>query len=514
MSEDRNTKALLTAFRGRPMPSEGFLAGYSALIDRHDLAVPLPHEVAAVSPRHLRHKADGWVLHPISVMPADNDVSHLVFALKNEGIRLLVLRKVFAVFDPTELASAARAKPTSAYLRRLCHLYEWLSGGCLNVPDATAGAYVDLVDPEQQYVVPHGEKARRFRVLHNLPGTPDFCPLVFRTRKLDALFAKDLGDKARAMVTAAPRDLIARAAAFMMLSDSKASFAIEGENPPRDRVQRWGVTVGRAGTWAFSVEALVQLQRNLIADERFVRLGLRREGGFVGRHDAMAQPIPEHVSAKADDLPALLGGLVAFADRARAMRYDPVLTAACVAFGFVYIHPFEDGNGRIHRFLMHHVLANRGFTPPEIVFPISAAILGDVIEYKRVLESTSRPLLDWIDWRPTAKGNVAVAGDTADFYRFFDATAQCEFLFDCIERSVDKDLPEELGFLQHRDAFHRRVGAVVDMGERTVDLLLRFLQQNHGTLSKRARAGEFAALDEDEVQQLQSAYRELFSDPA
>ncbi|HIP51694.1 MAG TPA: hypothetical protein EYG94_06355 [Campylobacterales bacterium] len=31
-----------------------------------------------------------------------------------------------------------------------------------------------------------------------------------------------------------------------------------------------------------------------------------------------------------------------------------------IAFSFVYIHPLEDGNGRIHRYLIHHVLAERG----------------------------------------------------------------------------------------------------------------------------------------------------------
>ncbi len=510
ISSERNGKTPLVSFRGRPMPNEGFLAGYSALIDRYDLAMPLPHEVAAVSPRNLRHKADGWVIHPVGLHPADTDVGHLVFALKHEGVRLLILRKLFAVFDPAGLARALRLKPTSAYLRRLCHLYEWLGGPRLDAPDTAAGIYVDLINAAQQYGTAHGGRSRRFRINHNVAGTPDFCPLVFRTHKLDVLLAKGLEARARAVVDAALPETVARAAAFLLLSDSKASFAIEGEDPPRDRVQRWGVAIGQAGRWRFGVDALVALQRSLI-DDRLVRLGLRQEGGFIGRRDAMNQPVPEHISAKAADLPSLLEGLVAFADRARAMGFDPVLTAACVAFGFVYIHPFEDGNGRIHRFLMHHVLADRGFTPPEIVFPISSTILGAIVEYKGVLEGTSRPLLDWIDWRPTAKGNVDVTVDSADFYRFFDATAHAEFLFECIERSVETALPEELGFLQHRDAFHRRVGEILDMSERTVDLLLRFLQQNHGTLSKRARTREFAALDEDEVQRLQAAYGELFT---
>ena len=61
-----------------------------------------------------------------------------------------------------------------------------------------------------------------------------------------------------------------------------------------------------------------------------------------------------------------------------------------LAFGFVYIHPFEDGNGRIHRYLMHHVLARRGFNPSGVIFPVSAAILDKIDEYREVLESYSR----------------------------------------------------------------------------------------------------------------------------
>ncbi len=48
--------------------------------------------------------------------------------------------------------------------------------------------------------------------------------------------------------------------------------------------------------------------------------------------------------------------MVAFAT-SEAQVLDPIVSAAILAFGFVYIHPFEDGNGRLHRYLFHHVLA-------------------------------------------------------------------------------------------------------------------------------------------------------------
>ena len=132
-----------------------------------------------------------------------------------------------------------------------------------------------------------------------------------------------------------------------------------------------------------------------------MRLGLRLEGGFVGQHDRDSRmPLPDHISARHEDLRSLIDGLVAF-DRTAGPHLDPVLAAAALAFGFVYIHPFEDGNGRLHRYLIHHVLAERGFNPPGVVFPVSAAILDRIDDYRRTLESYSARLLPLIQWEPT-----------------------------------------------------------------------------------------------------------------
>jgi hypothetical protein len=55
-----------------------------------------------------------------------------------------------------------------------------------------------------------------------------------------------------------------------------------------------------------------------------------------------------------------------------------------------------------------------------------------------------------------------------------------------------------------------RIEGLVDMPDRTIDFLFRFLHQNDGTLSKRTRAEEFAGLTEAEVSAAVTAYRELF----
>jgi hypothetical protein len=181
-----------------------------------------------------------------------------------------------------------------------------------------------------------------------------------------------------------------------------------------------------------------------------------------------------------------------------------------LAFGFVYVHPFEDGNGRIHRYLIHHVLAERGFNPPGVVFPVSAAILSAIDAYRIVLESYSRRLLPLIEWRPTEQGNVEVLNDTGDFYRYFDATPHAEFLFGCVRRTIEQDLPEEADYLRRHDQAVRRIMDAVEMPDRLAADFVMFVRQNDGTLSRRRREREFAKLTDQEVANLEAIVSEAF----
>jgi len=187
-----------------------------------------------------------------------------------------------------------------------------------------------------------------------------------------------------------------------------------------------------------------------------------------------------------------------------------VLAATLIAFGFVFIHPFEDGNGRIHRYLFHHILADTGFVPKGLAFPVSAVILDRIDDYRRTLEHYSRPRLELVEWRPTDKGNVDVLNETINLYRYFDATRQAEFFFECVEETVNKTLPEEVDYLTKYDLLNNFIKNYIDMPDKTVDLLIRFLNQNSGRLSKRARDKEFSALTDKEVQAIENRYDDIF----
>lgn len=155
------------------------------------------------------------------------------------------------------------------------------------------------------------------------------------------------------------------------------------------------------------------------------------------------------------------------------------------------------------------MLAENGFKPPGLVFPVSAVILEWIDEYRAVLTSYSSKVLPLIEWDQTKDHNVHVVNDTVDYYRYFDATPHAEFLYSCVERTIKHDLPEEAAFLQRYDRFRREVEEIVEMPSQTMDLLFRFLDQNEGRLSKRARNREFKKLSDDEVVPIEEIYKNV-----
>jgi Fic family protein len=290
-----------------------------------------------------------------------------------------------------------------------------------------------------------------------------------------------------------------------LLKDSKASFTIEGEKPTQNRALRWGKAIGQAGSKPLSKDELLRLQQIVIENSRFIEMGFRKKGGFVGEHDrTTGEPIPVHISARWQDLNSLMDGLLETNKLLEEIKFHPVMSAAKIAFGFVFIHPFEDGNGRIHRYLINHILARMKFTPQGIIFPVSSAILERIDDYRQVLESHSQPLLDFIKWKKTPENNVDVLNETIDYYRYFDATNHAEFLFECIESTIDTIIPQEVNYLRKYDSMKAWLDDKFEMPDNLVALLIRFLEQHKGRFSKRARTKEFEALSDSEIEEIEN----------
>ena len=499
-------------FQESLLPNEARLAGWAALVQALSIQAPV-RRPSCVSERHVRgsQRDEGiWRVFDKRYWPGDEIADHVTFALRHEDLDLLILKRAFDAMPPNVLQELIAAAPTGILSRQAWFLYEWLTSRTLDLPDAQNVAAIDVLDTKA-YFTAKPRLSRRHRVRDNLLGTRRFCPVIRRTKTLAEFIELALAEKARETVGRIGGQLVARAASFLLLADSRASFEIEGERPPRNRLERWGRTVMHAGRARLSLDEITRLHSVLIEATRFTRTGLRPDGVFLGERDHNGDPLPEFIGARPMDLPELMQGLLEANERIGDAGIDPVLHAAATAFGFVYVHPLQDGNGRLHRCLIHHVLAERKFTPSGMIFPVSSVMLDRIDDYRTTLQAHSGPLMPFIEWRPTPDRNVEVLNDTADLYRYFDCTQAAEFLYSCVQRTVDRDLPREIDYLRRHDEAVRRIMDTVEMPDRLAENILMFIRQNAGTLPKRRRENEFKSLDDREVQQIEEIVREAFN---
>ncbi|MFT7529920.1 MAG: hypothetical protein ACI9FD_000923 [Gammaproteobacteria bacterium] len=501
------------AFQGAILPKGSRLVGLAALIHGLKLQAPArgPSCVSEGYIRGSQRREDCWMLYDKRYWPGDLVTDHIGFAFSHELIDLLVLKRTFDTIDPAVIEEFIRGAPTGALARRVWFFYETLTGKRLALEDAGTVRAVDALD-NKAYFTSKPELSRRHRVRNNLLGHGGYVPIIRRTAKLEEFQKLNLLEKAAETIGRTGAHRIARAASFLLLADSQASFEIEGERPPRNRLERWGRAVLQVGKNKLRLEELVRLQDIVIEDTRFIKAGLRKGGVFLGERNTYGDPLPEFIGARPDDLETLMDGLMAANERMRENALDPVLQAAATAFGFVYIHPFEDGNGRVHRCLIHHVLAERKFTPPGMVFPVSSVMLDRIDNYQTVLQDHSGPLMEYMDWQKTPERNVHVVNDTGDLYRYFDCTKEAEFLYECVARTIEHDLPTEIEHLRRHDEMQRKIMEMIEMPDRLAQDLIMFIRQNKGRLPKKRREKEFAALADDEVMQIEAMHQEIFAD--
>ncbi|MCK5343142.1 MAG: cell filamentation protein Fic, partial [Candidatus Heimdallarchaeota archaeon] len=178
----------------------------------------------------------------------------------------------------------------------------------------------------------------------------------------------------------------------------------------------------------------------------------------------------------------------------------------------VFIHPLSDGNGRIHRYLIHHILTWMGFTKKDMIFLVSSAILDRLSDYREVLEDYSSQRIDLIEWEPTPSHNIRILNETIDLYRYYDLTTQAEFLYECIEETISRIIPEEIDFLEKYDQLTNAINSFLNLPDTRVDLLIKYLNQNNGKLSKRKRQKEFDELTEGEISTIEEHYSEIFEE--
>ncbi|MCL1960661.1 MAG: Fic family protein, partial [Desulfovibrionaceae bacterium] len=481
------------------------LLGFHRLAERHGVRLVQPlFTLSRLGGARQREANTGGEIRTWTAQyrPHDSFRGHFEFGLKYERLNFEFFSRLFERTDPQEVTAWVQAEPTGSYSRRAGFFYEWFTGRQLAVPDIAPNVrYVDAIDSGQYLAAQRPERNRRWRVNDNLPGTPHFCPMVFLGTTDQRAWIYDVAAGVQALDHIFGPELLLRSAAWLTLKESRASFAIEREAGKQDRVKRFAAAIAAySGHMSdpMSPEHLLMLQRAVLG-EIALRAGVRRSPVFVGE-STFATNIVHYVAPSEDLVDAMLDALRTLEVRTRGA--NAVVRAAALSFAFVYLHPLADGNGRIHRFLVNHLLAADKAVPASIIVPVSATIAGSAkgrAEYDQALEVFSRPFMqvyaDGYRFGPlrTCPDGVDTnfeflqTDDAAHAWRYIDLTHHARYLSGVLRQTVEREMAEEALALRRYDMAKVAIKNLVEMPDQDADRIIRALRENRWKVSNKLR---------------------------
>lgn len=461
--------------------------GYEFLRSSLGLTAFQPRRPAMVSPV-TRVTADDHVLRvPAHVAPrSDAPLDHVLFALKHEEVNLAILAQALPRIAASELLAALAQTPMGAYIRTACWLWEHFTGQQLQGLPAVGGVVAQLFDP-RRYVTGPSVRNSRWRTAFNGLGSLDYCATVLRTPSVQAGLEGRVLERAKEFVEHLGPELADRALTWAYLHETEGSYAIEQEAPSEDKARAFAQLLQQAHEKRpLTQQYLVELQNAAITNPLERATQFREEQNRL-RGPQRGAPGITYLPPPAPSVAPLMAELMSFANAAPT-QVHPIVAAAVSSFGFVYIHPFMDGNGRLSRFLFHHALCLSGQLTHGMLLPVSVAMKRNEARYLAALRGFSAKARErWsVRWIDGDQFDIRFNGDDS-IYRYWDATAAVEFGFEMAEQALEVDLKEETEFLARYDALLRAADDRFDVRGDVLSELVRFTLLNGGTVSKRRR---------------------------
>lgn len=463
------------------------LVGYAHLHDALKLKVIAPTRVAMVKPVTRISMIGDCLAVPQSVAPAtDSILEHIFFALKHEGINLGILAAALETVVAEQLLQELAKAPNGIFVRKACFLWEELTNRRLDYETQINSRFAPLFDPER-YVTGPALRNSRWRIEFNGLGSMHYCATVERTPELETLLSLDILGRAKAFMATLPPEMMDRAINWAYLHETRDSFAIEKEEPSEEKSRRFVQLLRQAHEGReLSEDYLVELQNSTVSNPFDKAVLFRHEQNHL--HNGLRGAAGVSYVPPAPDLcRELMEELMAFANQS-SRQVDPLVAAAVAAFGFVFLHPFMDGNGRLSRFLIHQTLCHSGALENGLLLPVSVAMKHEEANYLEALKDFSKPARDFwnVTWLDADQMAFEFVGHPS-IYRFWDATRCVEFTLRMARRALEVELREETEFLDRYDRVIKAVNQRFDVRGSDLSKLVMMCLDNDGKVSKHRR---------------------------
>ncbi|MGH8674330.1 MAG: Fic family protein [Burkholderiales bacterium] len=462
--------------------------GYAKLHAEVATLLPPPRRPGFVaSSVNRRVDTEDRVLFPRGVAVEDTLAGHVEFALRHEDLQLPLLEAALQRIPRDEMAGRFRASPNGEYVRRMAYLWEWLRNSPLDAGARPTASYVPLLDPAKYRVVENPRRAITYRVLENQLGNRDFSPIVRRTRGTDRgreVLAELVAELQQSLSDGEKDgDLYQRALSYIYLAETRSSFKIEKEEPTSSKEAAFVSLLSKAGEKkTLDEDWLVELQHLAVRNAFSHEHSFRGDQNWLDRDGSRVDYFPP----APEDLRPLMDGLMAFANEHK-FTVDPIAKAAIVSFGFVYAHPFKDGNGRLHRFLLHHALAQSGLVPEGLVMPVSAVLSKNIDRYFATLTSFSEPITRLWEYRRADDRPIAVSHPGRTPYAYWDATGEVELTSWALSQAVRVEVPFGVRYLAVFDQAKTTVDREFDLPSKDISMLVKCAIDQGGKLSIHRR---------------------------
>ncbi|MCV6589672.1 MAG: Fic family protein [Marinobacterium sp.] len=484
--------------------------GYAYLSELNGVKAITPDVRSRVMPVSRKERIGDVLAIPRSLQPEANILSHVLYALKHEGINLQILAQVLPLIDETAMREEFESSPTGKYLRAACFLWEHFTEQTINrTTNLQQGNYHPLFNPDQ-YITTKGYRDKRWRIIFNGLGSLDYCITVKRTEHLQEGLSKDILARTQAFTDSLSPEMLNRTLSWAYLSETRDSFAIEKEIPDAGRVHRF-TNLLRQAHRARSIDEdyLTDLQNATINNKFDWAAAFRHEQNYLSNgtgaigityippEPELCRELMEHWMTFANALPN---------------DVDPLILGAIISFGFVFLHPFMDGNGRLSRFMFHHVLCQRGSLANGLILPVSAVLKDQEREYLEALTDFSEKARAFWDVTYIDIDNIHFSFEGCDaIYRYWDGTACAELMVNASEEAMEQHIRKEVAYLSQYDALKRRIDREYDIADKTLSKLIMFCLSQNGRISKNRRTQHQYDVQAEVFDAIEQAYVELFN---
>ena len=492
------------------------MIGYAFLLSKIDIPLMPLEQPACIKPvTRVEPMADVLAV-PRQVAPRDERVlSHILFALRYETLHIPILERALRLVPAAELLDSLGRQPQGGYLRRAAYFWEKANQQALPLPQAsTGGNYQEIFDPALYYTGPVWERSKKYRLVFNGIGPYEYCPVVRRDAQLEQAGAEVLRQLHAWAADTNNTAMLERVLDWAYLSETRDSCAIENEVPSPDKEQAFLQAMTRLrDKTPLSEDYLVSLQNTVVSSPLRAEVQFRTGQNWLQRGGRGALGI-RYVPPAPDHLMPLMDGFMRMANAQDDV--PPLVKAALVSFGFVFLHPFMDGNGRISRLLAHHTLQAKGVMPDingnPALLPLSVAMKKNEKAYLSTLEAFSLPVRQL--WRVMyiGEGDFVVDFQSSPLvYAHWAGQKAAEFVTACAAEALQQTLMDEALYLQAYDQAFAQIDQTYDLPNKTINLLIQWIQQNGCRMpARRKNAPELAMLQPEQIAGIESLVAQAF----